>query len=121
MAQLTLDFEPGIAQRYLSLRDCCSTRIYHYGLGKAALDLDKSPGNLSVELSGDKDRHFSVEALERYMEKSKDLEPIRYLVARFMGEQTDHDAEVMRRVEGMLAEVTSLMGQVKGKGTGKRR
>ena len=107
--QLTLEFEPGLVERHRSLLDCL------------AADLDKAPGNLSGELAGDKDRHFSVEALERYMEKAKDLEPIRYLVARFMGEQTDHDAEVMRRVEGMLAEVTSLMGQVKGKGTGKRR
>jgi hypothetical protein len=85
--QLTLNFEPGLSDRYPSLRDCVASSVYRYGLTNAAIDLDKAPGNLSVELSADPARKFSVDSLERYMEKSGDFTPIYYLIDRFLKEQ----------------------------------
>ncbi len=109
--QLTLEFEPGLVDRYGSLRECVTAGVYHRGLKRVAADLDKAPGNLSRELGGESDRHFSVEALERYIQTQGDLTPIYYLIARYMGDQSKAEAATLRRVEDLLAEVSALVGQ----------
>jgi hypothetical protein len=86
--QLTLDFEPGLADRYQSIREVVATGVYKRGLGSVAIDLDQAPGNLSVQLSGDNTRHFSVDSLERYMEKTGDFTPIYYQIEKFLADKT---------------------------------
>ena len=110
--QLTLEFEPGLTERYSNLRECVTACIYSRGLKRVAMDLDKAPGNLSRELGGDSDRHFSVEALERYIQTQGDLTPIYYLIARYMGDQAQSEAATMRRVEDLMGQVAALVGQV---------
>lgn len=85
--QLTLSFEPGIAERYACLRECVAAGVYRNGLGNTAIDLDVAPGNLSVQISSDPSRHFSVDSLERYVEKTGDTTPIYYLVEKFLKEK----------------------------------
>jgi hypothetical protein len=110
--QLTLEFEPGLTERYSNLRECVTACIYSRGLKRVAMDLDKAPGNLSRELGGDSDRHFSVEALERYIQTQGDLTPIYYLIARYMGDQAQSEAATMRRVEDLMGQVAALVGPV---------
>lgn len=88
--QLTLSFEPGLSDRFTCLRECVAASIYRNGLGNSAIDLDVAPGNLSVQLSADPARHFSVDSLERHIEKSGDTTPIYYLIDKFL---KDHDAK----------------------------
>lgn len=85
--QLTLSFEPGLSERYTGLRECVAAGVYRNGLGNTAIDLDIAPGNLSVQLSADPSRHFSVDSLERYVEKTGDTTPIYYLVEKFLKEK----------------------------------
>lgn len=118
--QLTLALEPGLLDRYGSLKEVVASGVYHRGLKRVAMDLDKAPGNLSRELAGDSDRHFSVESLERYMQTQGDLTPVYYLIARYLGDQAKTEAATMRRVETMLAEMTALMGQVSSKPKARR-
>jgi hypothetical protein len=82
--QLTLTFEPGLAERYTCLRECIASSIYRNGLSNTAIDLDIAPGNLSVQISADPARHFSVDSLERYIEKTGDTTPIHYLIDKFL-------------------------------------
>lgn len=110
--QMTLELEPGLTDRYASLAEVVAAGVYHRGLKRVAMDLDKAPGNLSRELAGDSDRHFSVANLERYIQTQGDLTPIYYLIARYLGDQAKTEAATIRRVETMLAEMTALMGQV---------
>jgi hypothetical protein len=86
-SQLTLNWEPGLSERHGCLRDCIASSVYRYGLTNAAIDLDKAPGNLSVELSADPSRKFSVDSLEAYLAKSHDFTPIYYLIDKFLKEQ----------------------------------
>ena len=109
--QLTLEFEPALTERYRNLLECVTAGVYQRGLKRVAADLDKAPGNLSRELSGDTDRHFSIEALERYIQTQCDVTPIYYLIARYMGDQVQAEAATLKRVEGLLSEVASLVGQ----------
>lgn len=92
--QLTLSFEPGLTDRYKSLRECVAAGVYRNGLGNTAIDLDIAPGNLSVQISDDGSRHFSVDSLERYIDKTKDTTPIYYLIDRFLADKaTNSEAE----------------------------
>jgi hypothetical protein len=103
--QLTLSFEPGLAERYRSLRECCATGIYRHGLGNVAIDLNKAPGNLSVELSEDPTRHFSVDSLEAYIAKYRDVTPIHYLIDRFLKDESN-------TAQAALAEIAPIVKQL---------
>lgn len=87
-SQLTLNFESGLSDRYPNLRECVASSVYRYGLTNAAIDLDKAPGNLSVELSADPSRKFGVEELEKFLAKSGDLTPIYYLIDKFLRDKS---------------------------------
>lgn len=114
--QLTLSFEPGLAERYTSLRECVAAGVYRNGLGNTAIDLDVAPGNLSVQLSADPSRHFSVDSLERYVEKTGDTTPIYYLVEKFLKDKgtTDEAAELaaLRQVFKHAAPALKKLGYV---------
>ncbi len=111
MTQMTLEFEAGLTQRHKSLRECMVARVYAAGLSNVADDLAKAPGNLSRELAGDSDRHFSVESFERYMDKSKDFTPIYYLIEKYLGDAGLAEGATLRRVESLMQEAVGLMVQ----------
>lgn len=90
--QLTLNFEPGLAERYGSLRECIATGVYQRGLKRVAIDLDQAPSNLSVQLSEDHSRNFSVDSLEKYIEKTGDTAPIMYLTERFLAKDAQNES-----------------------------
>ena len=119
--QLTLELEPGLLDRHASLLDCLAAGVYSRGLKRVAMDLDKAPGNLSRELAGDSDRHFSVFALERYIQTQGDLTPIYYLIARYMGDQAQAEAATLKRVESLMAEVAGLMAQTQMSAAAKKK
>lgn len=119
--QMTLELEPGLTERYGNLLEVVAAGVYHRGLKRVAMDLDKAPGNLSRELAGDSDRHFSVEALERYIQTQGDLTPVYYLIARYLGDQAKAEAATLNRVEKLMAEVATLMAQAGGKQAKARR
>jgi hypothetical protein len=77
------------------------------------MDLDKAPGNLSRMLAGDSGHHFSIELMERYIQTQGDLTPVYYLIARYLGDQAQAEAATMKRVETLLSEVASLVGQTR--------
>jgi hypothetical protein len=92
-SQLTLDLDPAMRERYRSLRDCIATGVYQRGLSRVAIDLDLAPSNLSVQLSEDPARRFSVDHLETYIEKTGDTTPIYYLISKFLQDERDAEAE----------------------------
>lgn len=118
--QLTLEYEPGLLDRYSCLRDAVAAGVYSRGLKRVAADLDMAPGNLSVALGDDGVRHFSIESLERYIQTQGDLTPVYYLIARYLGDQAKAEAETMRRVESLLSEVAALVGQAPAKKSARR-
>lgn len=108
--QLTLDLDPALLPAHRSLRDCVAAGVYRRGLKAVAADLDLSPGNLSVALSDDPHRKFSVDELERYVQATGDKAPIHYLVAKYLGDEgaardqaLGQVAELLQQLPGMLA------------------
>ena len=107
--QLTLEFEPGLSERYTCLRECIASGVYRNGLGNTAIDLDVAPGNLSVQLSADPSRHFSVESLERFIEKTGDTTPIFYLIDKFLKDKSaGTEADVAAMLQAFKAVAPHL-------------
>lgn len=112
-SQLTLDFEPGLVERYGSLRECVATGVYQRGLKRVAIDLDTAPSNLSVQLSEDTSRHFSVDSLEAYITTTGDFTPIHYLAEKFL---SDHGAKKASANAELLRQLATLTELVKKAG-----
>jgi hypothetical protein len=110
MKQMSLSFEPGLAQRHRSLVECVATGIYKRGLGRIAAMVDEAPSHLSAQLSGD-GRRLAVETLEAYIDKTGDLEPIYYLIDKFMGDPETHRQEALARVDAMLKELPLALAE----------
>lgn len=110
--QLTLNFEPGIAERYGSLRECVATGVYQRGLKRVAIDLDQAPSNLSVQLSEDSSRNFSVDSLERYIEKTGDTAPVMYLIERFLAKDAQSDGS--KKLAAMRLKMAEMMREMEG-------
>lgn len=110
-AQLTLSFEPGLVDRFSSLRECVATGVYQRGLTNVAPSLNKAPGNLSVELSDDPTRKFGVDSLEEYIQKFGDHRPIYYLVEKFLGKQEATKDAAMGEIVSLAAQLRRLMSQ----------
>lgn len=109
--QMTLDFESGLVDRYGSLRDVVATGVYQRGLKRVAIDLDIAPSNLSVQLSEDESRKFSVDSLERYIEVTKDLTPIYYLAEKFLSDQSAKQTAALSELQKILQQLQPLMKQ----------
>jgi hypothetical protein len=110
--QLTLNFEPGLADRYGSLRECIATGVYQRGLKRVAIDLDQAPSNLSVQLSEDSSRNFSVDSLEKYIEKTGDTAPVMYLIERFLAADARNDNG--KKLQAMRAKMAEMMREMEG-------
>lgn len=110
MKQMSLSFEPGLAQRHRSLVECIATGIYKRGLGRIAAMVDEAPSHLSAQLSGD-GRRLAVDTLEAYIEKSGDLEPVFYLIDKFMGDPETRRQEALARVDALLKELPAALTQ----------
>ncbi|NMV36942.1 hypothetical protein HGR00_03350 [Ralstonia insidiosa] len=106
---MTLDFEPGLTDRYTSLRDCVATGIYKRGLSKCAIDLNESVGNLSNKLSENPNRHFNIEDFERYLETSGDMTPLHYLVEKYLRRRLDTKQAALAQIQALGPELIDLL------------
>jgi len=114
--QMTLDLDTHLIERFRSAKEAMAAGVYRRGLKRCAADLDVAPGNLSVMLSGDGQRHLDVDMLERYVEQTGDRTPIYYLVAKHCGDSSAARDEAVERVQAMLAELPQLLASVGAKG-----
>jgi hypothetical protein len=108
-SQLVLDFELGLVERYGSLRECVATGVYQRGLKRIAIDLDSAPSNLSVQLSEDPSRNFSVDSLERYIAATGDFTPIHYLAEKFLSDKGAKREAAQAELLAQLATMQALM------------
>ncbi|CAJ0701702.1 hypothetical protein HFK83_03160 [Ralstonia pseudosolanacearum] len=107
--QMVLDFEPGLTERYASARDVVATGVYQRGLKRIAIELDMAPSNLSVQLSDDPSRHFSLDSAERYMERTGDYTPIYYLVEKFLGDKRNTKQAALEQIQALGPELLKLL------------
>ena len=121
MTQLTLAFEPGLAQRHRDLTDCLSACVYRTGLTRAAGLMDVAPSALSEKLSGARDRHVSLMELERYLGATGDLTPIYYLLERYCRDPQAQQMEAIAKLAALADQLPGLMAAAGMAPAGKRR
>ncbi len=107
--QLVLDFEPGLTERYSSARDAIATGVYQRGLKRVAIDLDMAPSNLSVQLSDDPSRHFSLDSAERYMDKTGDLTLVYYFVEKYLGDKRNSKQAALEQIQALGPDLIALL------------
>lgn len=81
------------------------------GLKRVAIDLDQAPSNLSVQLSDDPSRHFSVDNLERYIERTKDLTPVYYLVEKFIKPRDGRQEAALAQLPALAEQLQAMLKQ----------
>lgn len=109
MHQLSLSFEPGLAQRYRDLRECFAACVYQRGLGRVAAAIDVAPSNLSAMLSGE--RNLDPSLVERYMVEFKDTTPALYWAARFLQDAQTRQQQAMAQLPGLVDQLNRLMAE----------
>ena len=115
--QLTLNFEPALADRFSSLREYIAHRIQVQAkpAKTIAADMDMSPSTLSRKLApGDGDtQRFNVDDLEHYIKVTNDTSSIEYLASKYLCSQAARDAAQIARMEVLSAELVGLVASWK--------
>lgn len=107
--QMTLPLDESLVSAHRSLRDCIAAGVYRRGLKAVAMDLDLSPGNLSVALSDDPHRKFGVDDLERYIQSTGDKSSIHYLVAKYLGDEAAARDQALGQVTELLQNLPAML------------
>ena len=107
MQQLSLTFEPGLAQRFRDLRECFAACVYQRGLGRVAAAVDAQPSNLSQMLSGE--RNLPTDIVERYMREFGDTTPAMFLAARWLQDSGALKQQALAALPGLVEELQRLM------------
>lgn len=117
-SQLTLDFEPGLAERHESLLACVRQCAYTHRnpLKTLAADMDMSQSELSRKLSGNPDdpRRFTVEDLEKFVQASGNVTPVLYLVEKYLADEETKQRAANAQLAKMLPDVLALIKTVSG-------
>lgn len=113
MNQLSLVFEPGLGERYETLRECVAAQIYATGHGRVAGRLDLSPSKLTEKLAGidsaGNTRGMTLDELELYISKQGDVTPILYLAAKFCRDPKVVQAEAMASLAALAERLPGLL------------
>lgn len=114
--QLTLDFQPGLAERHDSLLACVRQCAYTHRnpLKTIAADMDQSQSELSRKLAGNPDdpRRFSVDDLEKFIQATGDITPVLYLVEKYLADEEAKQRAAHQQLAKMLPDVLALIKTV---------
>ena len=115
-AQHTLNFEPGLSERWASLKACVRERVYANPkpLKVVAANMDLSESDLSRKVGGNPDdpRNFTVDDLERYLESTNDVTPILYLVEKYAVSTDAKQAYAAAEFAKLMPEMIALARQL---------
>lgn len=106
MQQLSLSFEPGLAQRFRDMRECFASCVYQRGLGRVAAAIDCQPSNLSSMLSGE--RNLDPSLIEKYMEQFGDTTPAMYWAARHLQDASTIKQQALAAIPGLIEQLQRL-------------
>lgn len=116
--QLTLDFEPGLTEKHGHCLDVIREGAYtnRNPLKTIAADMDMSQSELSRKLAGHPEdpRHFTLLDLEKYVNATGDVQPIYWLVEKFLTDESLKQQRAMSRIAAMLPDLEALLKAVKG-------
>lgn len=113
--QLTLNFEPGLAERHRTLKACVRERVYSNPkpLKALAADMDLSESELNRKLSMNPNdtRDLNCDDLEAYLDATGDYAPIYYLIEKYAISTDAKQAYAAAELAKALPQVLALIKQ----------
>ncbi|MCU1114375.1 hypothetical protein JAK74_11250 [Stenotrophomonas maltophilia] len=116
MKSLQITYEDGLT-RNATLRDHMASMV-HRGAGLTAVagQLDMAPSKLSEKLagcdSGGKPRGLSIDDLERYIQTTKDVTPVHYLIERYLITPEAATAEALAELHKHLSDLSGTLAKL---------
>lgn len=111
--QFTLDFEPGLTERFKSWDEVLAASVYgsRKGLNSVAADLDMSPSELTRRLNPDTDdpRPLRTKDGIKIIESTGDMRPVYWLIETFLQDPEAMKQEALSRLPGLLAAVQATL------------
>ena len=112
-SQMTLDFLPGLADRYASALECVKTCVYSSAkpLKTIAADMDMSQSDLSRKLANNPEdpRRFSLLDLETYITATGDTTPVLYLAQKFCVGDDAKQRAALTALAGLAPQLQALL------------
>lgn len=111
--QMTLDFQPGLAERYPTALDCVKTCVYASAkpLKTIAADMDMSQSDLSRKLANNPDdpRRFSLTDLETYIAATGDTTPVLYLAQKYCVADSEKQRVALTALASLAPQLQALL------------
>lgn len=114
MSQYTLDFEPGLAERFPTLRSYVAHRsaVVPKPMKSVAADMDMAPSTLSRKLNpgeGDTQR-FNLDDLEAWLTSTGDASSVvEYLAAKFLDTDTTRKQRALLQLEQLQKQIAQTL------------
>jgi AraC-like DNA-binding protein len=117
--QMSIDFDPGLAERHQSALDCVRECAYthKHPLKTLAADMDMSQSELSRKLAHNPDdpRRFTLDDLEKFLTATGDMTPIYYLVEKFLEDADLRQRRALSELANLAPQLAALIKQAGGK------
>jgi hypothetical protein len=110
MAQLAIDFAPGLLEQFPEWMDAVRASVYRCGkpFKAIAADCDMSVSELSRRLAPQGDLPFPLDKLPRLIESTGDTLPVQWLLLSFMGDPTTASERALRDVAALAPTLIKL-------------
>jgi hypothetical protein len=117
-SQMTLDFEAGLTERHASVLAVVveGAHTHRNPLKTLAADMDMSLSELSRKLGDNPNdpRKFTLEDLELYLKASGDMNPIYYLVEKYLADDGLKQRRAITQLSKQLPNILALVKQLEG-------
>jgi hypothetical protein len=116
VSQLTLNFEPGLLQRFPRWEDTFITAVYgsRKGLNDVAADCDQSPSELSKRLShvdGGEPRPLRSADILNILRSTNDFTPVYWLIEQFLKDPQAKQQEALAAIPGLVERLNAVLEQ----------
>lgn len=118
MQQFTLDFAPGLTERFPRWRDTFVQAVYssRLGLNGVSAKLDMSPTDLTKRLSGngDEPRPLCDTDILGIIEATQDYTPVYWLLEKFLKDPNAKKQEALAKLPGLIAAIEEALKSANG-------
>lgn len=116
--QYTLDFEPGLTDRFKTWEEVLAAAVYgsRKGLGGVAADCDMSPSELTRRLNPDADdpRPLRTRDAINIIKATDDKRPVYWLVETFLKDPEATKQEALARLPALMEALQTTLEQAGG-------
>lgn len=121
--QLTMELQPGLTQRFKTLREVTHWCALNHrgGVASIAAGLDMSPSTLARKLAGNRDdphRSLDIDDWVGVIAETGDSTPVLWLIERFIPSDEQRRRAVVDQLSQLIPQIAALLAEAGGNGRG---